>query len=116
MSRVAIDYLKHIRDECRFITTVVDSEKPSFEFSEDDLLKRAVVRSLVIISEAAKKLSDSEKGKWPQVDWKRLTGMWYNLVHDYMGTDYDKVWEVAVYKIPQLHSQISAIISQAGKK
>lgn len=32
------------------------------------------------------------------------------LVHDYLGVDYDIVWDVVQNKIPVLHDQIAEII------
>lgn len=49
------EYLKHIQDECLYITKV--SNHLIYEdFLRDETLKRAVVRSLEIIGEATKKI------------------------------------------------------------
>jgi len=50
-----LDYLRHILDETQFImkrTEGISAES----FAGDDTLKRAIVRSLEIIGEAAKKV------------------------------------------------------------
>lgn len=46
MSREPIEYLKHIRDESSFILSVITSEKSKDDFLSDEILKRAVIRSL----------------------------------------------------------------------
>ena len=56
MSKDAIEYLKHIKDECSFILSVVPEGLSKDEFLADETLKRAVVRSLEIIGEATKKI------------------------------------------------------------
>lgn len=49
MSKEPKEYLRHIHDECLYITSV--SENLLFEdFLEDETLKRAVVRSLEIMT------------------------------------------------------------------
>ena len=48
-------YLDHILDECKFLRE--RSEGIGFEdFNSDEVLKRAIVRSLEIIGEAVKKI------------------------------------------------------------
>ena len=56
MSRSEIEYLRHIRDEARYLEEA--SQEVSWEeFAEDEALKRAFVRSIEVIGEATKSLS-----------------------------------------------------------
>lgn len=110
MSKEPIEYLKHIRDESMFILSVIPPEKTKEDFLDDELLKRAVVRSLEIIGEASKKIPADFKLKWNVIQWKHMTGMRDRLIHDYMGVDYSIVWDVVKNKIPELHSQILQIV------
>jgi uncharacterized protein with HEPN domain len=64
MSKEPLELLKHIRDECSYIIAVTGDELSKDEFSRDETLKRAVVRSLEIIGEAAKKIPGDFKIKW----------------------------------------------------
>src|SRR3954453_18401514 len=100
MSKETIAYKKHIAVECAYIITV--SDKLSKEvFLNDETLKRAVVRSLEIIGEAAKKVPEDFKDNWKAIPWKSMTGMRDRLIHDYMGTNYSIVWDVVENKIPE---------------
>ncbi|KAF0152169.1 MAG: hypothetical protein FD143_1266 [Ignavibacteria bacterium] len=55
MSKEPKEYLRHIQDECLYLISV--SENLLFDdFMEGETLKRAVIRSLEIIGEAAKKI------------------------------------------------------------
>lgn len=45
------------------------------KFLQDETLKRAIVRSLEIIGEAAKKIPQEYKVKWNSISWKNMTGM-----------------------------------------
>ena len=56
MSKDPIEYLKHIRDECSYILSVLEKDLSKDEFLFNETLKRAVVRSLEIIGEASKKI------------------------------------------------------------
>ena len=112
MYKDPIEYLKHISDESRFILSVADKGLTKDEFLNDEVLKRAVIRSLEIIGEATKKIPVDFKLKWDSVKWKDMAGMRDRLIHDYMGVNYSIVWDVIKNKIPELHSQISEILEK----
>lgn len=82
------------------------------KFFNDETLKRAFVRSIEIIGEATKKLSDELKQNYPNIEWKAIAGMRDRLIHDYFGIDYEIVWDVVINKIPQLHTEIQQIINK----
>ena len=56
MSKSPIDYLQHILMECVFIQSVLPDEIDKEKFLSDETLKRAIVRSLEIIGEAANRI------------------------------------------------------------
>ena len=82
-------------------------------FLADETLKRAVTRSLSIIGEATKKIPGDIKYQWSSISWKEMAGMRDRLVHDYMGVNYNIVWDVAKNIIPQLTDQIQVVIDSA---
>jgi uncharacterized protein with HEPN domain len=84
MSKDPKEYLRHIHDECLYIISV--SKNLNYEdFLDDETLKRAIVRSLEIIGEAARKIPADVKLKWNTIQWKNMAGMRDRLIHDYMG-------------------------------
>jgi len=113
MSPSPIDFLNHIADEAAYIIKSTDGISEEY-FLNEETLKRAIVRSLEIVGEAVKKIPDEFKQKYPEVEWKNMTGMRDKLIHDYMGVDYWIVWDVATNKIPALKGQIEKIISSEG--
>lgn len=108
MSKDLHEYLRHILDECSYLTSV-KAELSYDTFVESETLKRAVVRSLEIIGEATKKISPEFRDKYPSINWKSMAGMRDRLIHDYMGINYKIVWDVIINKIPELQRQISKI-------
>jgi len=112
MPKQAIEYLRHIKDECDFVISSVDILKTKEDFITDEILKRAVVRSLEIIGEATKKIPADIKVKWSEITWKNMAGMRDRLIHDYMGINYNIVWDVAKNKIPELLEQITQVIDK----
>lgn len=73
--------------------TVGISEK---DFAVDEKLQLAVVKLLENIGEAAKRLSEESRARYPQVDWRKVIAMRNRLVHDYMDIDLAIVYDVAV--------------------
>ena len=110
-SKQPVEYLRHIADECRFTLTATAGIAKE-QLMADEVMKRAVVRSLEIIGEACKKIPDDVKQKWPDVSWKNMAGMRDRLIHDYMGINYSIVWDVVRNKIPEPETQIAAAIAQ----
>jgi len=109
MHKQPIEYLNHILDECRFIL-IATSDMTKDKLLENEVMKRAIVRSLEIIGEACKKIPADVKLKWYTISWKNMSGMRDRLIHDYVGVNYSIVWDVVVNKIPELEKQIAAAI------
>lgn len=110
MYKEPLEYLRHIQDECLFILSVIGPDTDKEELLTNEILKRAIVRSLEIIGEATKKIPVDFKLKWNSINWKNIAGMRDRLIHDYMGVNYSIVWDVAKNKIPELSLQIQNII------
>ena len=109
MSVSAIEYLRHILDEVEYLVNRTQGlTQPAF--SEDETLKRAFVRSIEIIGEATKKIPNNFKRKYPDIEWRAMAGMRDKLIHDYLGVDYDLVWDVASNRIPMLGQELKQII------
>ena len=63
-------------------------------FIEDDKIKDAVVRNFEIIGEAANRLDPDFKDSNPHIEWRKIRGFRNRVVHDYMGVDYEIVWQI----------------------
>ena len=80
------------------------------EFVANETLRRAFVRSLEIVGEAAKKIPEEFRAQYPTVEWRAMSGMRDRLIHDYFGVDYELVWDVVHNRIPELRRQIASMI------
>jgi len=115
MSKLPLDYLLHILDECEYLTSDSYKQLSLEQFQSDETLKRATARSLEIIGEATKNLSDSFRADHPNITWKNMAGMPNRLIHDYMGVNYRLVWDVVTNLLPTLHSQIREIAEKESE-
>lgn len=105
------EYLRHILDETEFLISRSQSLDKE-DLLKDEVLKRAFVRSLEIIGEAAKKLPEDFRKKYGQIDWRAIAGTRDKLIHDYFGIDYDIVWDIVLNEIPELKDQIRRILKE----
>lgn len=116
MSQSPVDYLRHILDECEYISSVIPDGFTKEQLLNDETLKRAVVRSLEIIGEATKKIPADIKIEWSTVQWKNIAGMRDKLIHDYFGINYSIVWDVVQNKIPDLTETVRQILAKENKQ
>lgn len=72
------------------------------EFILENMRQDAVVRQLLIVGEAAKRLSDEFKAIHPELPIRQMSGMRDILVHSYDHVDLDEVWRVATVDLKAL--------------
>ena len=103
------ELVQHMLIETSFILQYTN-EKSKADVVNDEVLCRAVVRSLEIIGEVAKKLDDEFKSSYNHIEWKKLAGTRDKLIHDYFGIDYDIVWDIIETKIQDLDYFLRQIV------
>jgi uncharacterized protein with HEPN domain len=79
-------------------------------FTKDKKTVNAVVRSLEVMGEAAKRIPDDVRQRYPDVPWKRMTGMRDKLIHEYSGVDLEIVWGVIKTELPPVKPFIEQIL------
>jgi uncharacterized protein with HEPN domain len=79
------------------------------EFIGDSKTVDAVIRNFEIIGEAAARLPEEFKDKYPDIDWHRIRGFRNRIVHDYFGIDYTIVWQIKEAFLPELLSKLKNI-------
>lgn len=87
------------------------------DFIKSGLVVDGVVRNLEIIGEAAKNVPVQIKEKYPEVEWKKISGLRDILAHEYFGIDLEVVWDIVQQKVPALKIQVRRILKgKANKK
>ena len=106
--------LNHILER---IGEIDESLNVSFEeYSGNKDKQAALFAHLVIIGEAAGRLSRELRDKYPEVSWKNAVGLRNILVHDYVRVDYEVLWETAMNDLPVLKKQIQRILEDISEK
>lgn len=103
------DLLRHIQDETIFVLNNTANKNLEI-ILKDAVLHRAIIRSLEIIGEASKKLSNDFKKTHSKIEWKKMAATRDRLIHDYFGIDYEIVWDIIENKLPELNKEVSSIL------
>lgn len=104
-------FLEHILENIKDIelfTKGVSQEG----FNNNKEKQNAVVKSLEIIGEAAKNLSENLKKKYPSVPWKEIAGTRDRIIHHYFGIDLQIIWNIVKIDLPDLKKKILIIIKE----
>jgi uncharacterized protein with HEPN domain len=80
------------------------------EFSENIQLQDSVIRRLLIIAEAARRVSETTRQTLPNVSWREINGMRNRLVHEYNNVNLDIVWDVVQIEVPKLIEELKPCI------
>ncbi|MEW6011173.1 HepT-like ribonuclease domain-containing protein [Methanobacterium movens] len=100
--------MEHIFDEIEFLeTNFYDLELE--DLMKDPVLQRACIRSLEVMGEAVKNISDDFKKEYSEIEWRKIAGLRDKLIHHYFGVDWDIVWNVIQNKIPEIKESLEKI-------
>jgi uncharacterized protein with HEPN domain len=73
-----------------------------YEFTKNKMLRYAVERQLIVIGEAARKVSDAFKSLHGEVPWSGIIGQRNIIAQEYGEILVERIWYVATDKIPEL--------------
>jgi uncharacterized protein with HEPN domain len=83
-------------------------------FAVDTKTQDAVLRNLHTLAESTQRLSAPLKARHPEVEWAAMAGFRNVLVHDYLGINLNRVWEIVESDLPDLKPHIAAMLAELG--
>ena len=79
-------------------------------FTENDMLRSAVLQKLTIIGEAAARVSPELKSRNSSIPWRDIAGFRNIAIHHYFGIDWHIVWNAATLDAPALGEEVQKLI------
>jgi len=103
-------YLQHIL-ECLDTIVGYTSEGRS-RFLTDRKTQKATLRELQELAESTQRLSSTLKAGHPDLPWTAIAGFRNVLVHDYLGINLSRVWDITQRDLPALRAAIVLMLSE----
>ena len=110
-----------MRDERLYLADMVDAAGAISRFVagmteddwiEDEVKQGAVMHRLIIIGEAAARLSEEFRERHPEIEWADIVGFRNFAVHAYFAVSWPMVWVTATSDVPALAEQVAAIVAE----
>ena len=93
--------LQHMIDASRQAVSFTQGRKRN-DLDIDLQLTLTLTRLVEIVGEAAKKVSDQERQRHPEVPWRAIAGTRDRLAHAYFDVDLDQLWRIVSEDLPAL--------------
>jgi uncharacterized protein with HEPN domain len=77
----------------------------------DVMLQDAVLRRLILIGEAAGKVSPTTSAHYPEVPWRLMADFRNFVVHEYHRVDWLIVWKVVTESLPQSGPALERVLA-----
>lgn len=105
-------YLVHVLDCIDHILQYTGDGWNSF--LADRKTQDAVLRNLHTLSESIQRISAATKIKYPEVSWREISAFRNVVVHDYLGIEPARIWDIVERDLPPLKMQIKSIVDEVG--
>lgn len=108
-------YLNDILESCDRL--LANLEKTTLEKFRDDLnMQDVFARRFEIIGEAIKRIPDSLREKYPNIEWRQATGFRDVLAHDYVDIEIDRLYNTAKDQLPAFRNQMATVLNDLEKE
>jgi uncharacterized protein with HEPN domain len=91
------------------IAAIQEQARDRETFDRDKMLRVWCLHHIVIIGEAAARISETTRSLHPEVPWRAVIGMRNAVVHGYFQVDWQEVWNVVEHNLEPLRKSVAAI-------
>ncbi len=105
------DIPKLLQDILDAITSIESYEVASFDaFLADEKTQDAIMYNLIIIGEAANKISDEFQDKHPEIPWSSMIGTRNVIIHGYDQVKLQIVWDIIDKNLRSLKEDLERLV------
>lgn len=76
------------------------------------LLNLALTRLLEIVGEAAGRVPEGMRARYPEIPWPQIIGLRNRLIHGYDSVDLDILWQIVTGDLPPLITSLESIVAE----
>ncbi len=101
----------HIRDYAREAVEFAGSRSRG-DLDTDRMLELSLTRLIEIVGEAANRVSEETRARYPEIPWPQIVGMRNRIIHAYEHVDLNILWDTVTLELPSLIEQVERILEQ----
>jgi uncharacterized protein with HEPN domain len=101
-----LDMLSAAREARLFV-----AGKSEADVRKDRVLTLALLKCVELIGEAAARIGEDTRTKYPYVPWADIVGMRNRLVHAYFDVDLSLLWATVADDLPALIASLEAVVA-----
>jgi uncharacterized protein with HEPN domain len=103
--------LRHMRDHAVEAVEMTRGRTRA-DLDTDRQLNLALVRLVEIVGEAAARVSNETRERYPDIPWSEIVSLRNRLIHGYDEVDFDILWEIIQSDLPLLICRLEEILDQ----
>lgn len=107
-TRLYLEHLLEAAEKVARFTSGLDEAR----FTVSTLHQSAIIRELLVIGEATKRLPEDFRDAHPELPWRQMAGMRDFLVHSYDQVNLTVIWETATQDVPTLVPLLEALLEK----
>lgn len=97
-----IDHIVESIERIEEFVSGLDKDK----FLRDEKVKYACYANLIVLSEAAARLSKEYREWTKEIEWSLIIGFRNIIIHEYFRIDWNIVWDVIDTNLPQIKKEL----------
>ena len=109
----------HMLDNARSAFGLHNERSRRDDWNADPLLPGiiddALMRRMEVIGEAARRVPEELRSRYPSIDWPRIVGLRNRLIHEYDTVDLPLLRRIVINELPSLIGQLERILDDRDK-